>query len=452
MASILAILQDQRKALKAELDSLVAAAEAAADPLATLDGSAVRRTEISAKFDTVDREITAEAARRERERNDPSFVSDQPVVATRIEPVSPAASDKPPRPFATFGDQLSAIRDAAILAKSGRVPDPRLVAVHEWASIQAAAAGLGENVGSDGGFAVQTDFSEALLARIDTEAVLWPQAFPIPLSANSNGVTLTQIDETTRATGSRFGGVQVYWEAEATTATAKKPKLAQLKLTLAKLIGIAYRTDEISTDWSASGALLDRAFTSEMAFALDDACLRGSGAGQPKGLIGDAATVVVTGETGQTADTVIAENIFKMFARMPARSKQRAVWYINGDIWPQIFQLYQVIGTGGAPLFIPTGALGDAPGGTILGRPVVEIEQASAPGDVGDISFLDMTEYVRLEKGGIQRASSIHVEFLTDQETFRWVLRTNGAPGWKSAITRYKGGTTVSPFVQLAAR
>jgi HK97 family phage major capsid protein len=104
------------------------------------------------------------------------------------------------------------------------------------------------------------------------------------------------------------------------------------------------------------------------------------------------------------------------------------------------------------PLFIPTGALGDAPGGTILGRPVVEIEQASAPGDVGDVSFVDMAEYLRLAKGGIQRASSIHVEFLTDQEVFRWILRTNGAPGWKSAITPYKGSFTKSPFVALAAR
>ena len=66
--------------------------------------------------------------------------------------------------------------------------------------------------------------------------------------------------------------------------------------------------------------------------------------------------------------------------------------------------------------------------------------------------FLDPAEYLRLEKGGIARASSIHVEFLTDQEVFRWILRTNGAPGWSSAITPYKGSFTKSPFVALAAR
>jgi HK97 family phage major capsid protein len=189
-----------------------------------------------------------------------------------------------------------------------------------------------------------------------------------------------------------------------------------------------------------------------MAFSLDDAALRGTGAGIPLGTLNSSALVSVAAEVGQGADTVIAENVFKMFARMPGRSKPNAVWYINGELWPQIFQLVQVIGTGGVPLFIPSGGIGQAPGGTLLGRPVVEIEQASAPGDVGDITFQDYTEYLKLDKGGIQRASSIHVEFLTDQEVFRWILRTNGAPGWKSAVTPYKGSLAKSPFVALAAR
>lgn len=454
MASLLAILQDRRKALKAEEDALIASAETAATPgdtITALAASAARRAEIGTDISAIDSEIATEAARRDRARNEPAL-PDAAAVASVITAVAPSASDAPPKPFATFGDQLAAIRSAAHSARSGGAPDPRLVAVQDYARMQAAAGGLNETVGADGGFAVQVDYVDRITSMIDTEAVLWPQAFPVPLSANSNGAKINQLDETTRVTGSRWGGVQVYWEAEAAAATAKKPKITPLELTLQKLFGVAYRTDEISQDWTASGALLERAFTAEMAFSLDDAAVRGTGAGMPLGFLNSAALATVSKEVGQAADTVLAENIFKMFARMPARSKRRAAWYINGDLWPQIFALHQVIGTGGSPLFIPTGALGDAPGGTILGRPVIEIEQASAPGDVGDINFVDMGEYLRLEKGGIQRASSIHVEFLTDQEVFRWILRTNGAPGWKSAITPYKGSLTRSPFVALEAR
>lgn len=454
MASLLAILQDRRKALKAEEDALIAAAEAAPTPdatIAALASSAERRTAIVGDITAVDTEIAQEAARRERARTEPAM-SEAATASAVITAVMPSASDKPPTPFRTFGEQAAAIRESALRARNGGAPDPRLVAIDDYVRVTAAASGLNETVGSDGGFAVQTDITDRWMSQIETEAVLWPAATPVPLSPGSNGTKINLIDETSRATGSRFGGVQVYWEPEATAATAKKPKIHKLELTLAKLFGLGYRTDEVGTDWTASGALMERAFTSEMAFTLDDAAVRGSGAGVPLGYLNAPCLISVAAEAGQAADTVIAENVFNVFARMPARSKRRAAWYINGDLWPQIYRLHQVIGTGGVPLFIPSGGIGDAPGGSLLGRPVIEIEQASAPGDLGDFSFVDMAEYLRLEKGGIQRASSIHVEFLTDQEVFRWILRTNGAPGWKSAITPYKGSNTRSPFVALAAR
>jgi HK97 family phage major capsid protein len=454
-ANALATMQARDAKLKAREEALVAAAESADGDeaiLAALAASADERAAIAAERASLAEQITIEAARRDRERSAPAAdlpdgVDPSAALGASITPVATEA----PKPFASFGEQLQAIRAAAIGAKNGADPDPRLRAVNEFARAQMAAAGLNETVGSDGGFAVQTDYSDRILARIDQDAVLWPAAFEIPVSTNANGVKVNLIDESSRATGSRWGGVQVYWEAEAAAGTAKKPKIFPLELTLQKLFGLAYRTDEIAQDWAASGAILEAAFSAEMAFALDDAALRGTGAGQPTGILNSSALVSVSGESGQTADTVIAENIFNMFARMPARSKRRAAWYINGDLWPQIFQLHQVIGTGGAPLFIPTGAIGDAPGGTLLGRPVIEIEQASAPGDTGDINFIDMGEYLRISKGGIQRASSIHVEFLTDQEVFRWILRTNGAPGWKTAVTPYKGSLSKSPFVTLSS-
>jgi HK97 family phage major capsid protein len=451
--SLLQSNQGEAAELEEERDAIIAAAEGRAangGDRGLNEGERTRLTAINDRLTAIDADNVLLEASRSRRRTEPA-VADLTEAAAAVS-VGAVDTGQAPKPFRSFGDQLAAIRQTALSAKSGGAPDQRLIAINEYAHAQMAAAGLNETVGADGGFAVQTDLSNAMLERIETEAVLWPLAFPIPLSPNSNGVKINQIDETTRATGSRFGGVQVYWEPEATTVTAKKPKVSRLELQLAKLFGIGYRTDELGQDWQASGALLDRAFTAEMAFTLDDAAVRGTGAGQPKGYLNSAALVSVSAEGGQSADTILAENFFNMFARMPARSKRRAVWYLNGDLWPQVFQLHQVIGTGGSPLFIPTGALGDAPGGTILGRPIVEIEQASAPGDVGDVSFVDMAEYLKLDKGGIQRNSSIHVEFLTDQEVFRWILRTNGAPGWKTAITPYKGSFTKSPFVTLAAR
>ena len=99
----------------------------------------------------------------------------------------------------------------------------------------------------------------------------------------------------------------------------------------------------------------------------------------------------------------------------------------------------------------PTGISGQAYG-TLFGRPVIPIEQASAIGDVGDIILADMNEYLLIEKGGIEGAASIHVRFLYDESVFRFILRIDGQPKRKLPLTPYKGGNTLSPFIVLEAR
>jgi HK97 family phage major capsid protein len=141
-----------------------------------------------------------------------------------------------------------------------------------------------------------------------------------------------------------------------------------------------------------------------------------------------------------------------MYARMWARSLPRSEWYINQDCWPQLFQLQHTIGTGGVPVFLPPGGISGAPYGTLLGRPVMPIEQCETLGTVGDIILADFSQYLMIEKGGIDAASSIHVQFLTNQTVFRFVLRTDGQPKRNTALTPFKGTATQSSFVTLATR
>ncbi len=72
--------------------------------------------------------------------------------------------------------------------------------------------------------------------------------------------------------------------------------------------------------------------------------------------------------------------------------------------------------------------------------------------DTGDIILADLTQYLLIEKGGVHAATIIHVQFLTDETAFRFVLRANGEPLPNSSVTPYKGSNTISPFVTLAAR
>jgi HK97 family phage major capsid protein len=344
--------------------------------------------------------------------------------------------------FSSFGQQLVAVVNAS---RRGGSVDPRL--------FNAAADGLASSVPTDGGFLVQQDFVDGLLQDMISTGILAPKCRQQPISSNSNSIKINGVDETSRAS-TRYGGIKGYWADEASEATKSKPKFRKIELNLHKLMGICYATDELLADAAALEGFIRNAFPSEFAFLVDDAIIRGTGAGQPLGILNSGCLVTVTKETGQDADTIVAENVIKMSSRIFASSYLNANWYVNQMCMPQLYTMSIAVGTGGQLVFMPPGGLNQSPYGTLLGRPVIPIEQASALGDVGDIILADLNGYILAQKGGVQADVSIHVEFLTDQQVFRFILRIDGQPVRASALTPYKGGAgaTQSHFVALAAR
>jgi HK97 family phage major capsid protein len=343
--------------------------------------------------------------------------------------------------FNSFGEQMMAVYRAA--SPNGRV-DSRLTT--------RAASGLSESVPSDGGFLVQQDFVSKLLKRAYNTGVIASKCRKIPLSTNSNGLKINAINETSRANGSRWGGIQTYWENEADQFVGSRPKFRVMDLSLKKLTGLCYVTDELLTDAAALESVLMQGFAEEFGFKIDDAIIRGNGAGQPLGILNSDALVKVAKESGQAAGTITVENIVKMWSRMWGRSRQNAVWLINQDVEPQLYTMSLAIGDGGVPVYMPANGLADKPYSTLFGRPVIPIEQCSSLGTLGDIILADFSQYLLIDKGGINAASSIHVRFLYDESVFRFIYRVDGQPVWDKPLTPYKGSSKLSPFVALADR
>lgn len=350
--------------------------------------------------------------------------------------VKPTPAKDNEKRFSSFGEQLMAAYRAAM--PGGKV-DERLST--------RAASGLNETTPSDGGFLVQQDFVTELLKKTYETGILASKVKKIPISTNANGMKINAIDEDSRANGSRWGGVQTYWEGEADELTASKPKFRQMELSLKKLTGLCYATDELLQDAAALEAVIRQAFAEEFGFKIDDAILSGSGEGEPLGILNSGAIVTVAKEANQT-DTITVENLIKMWNRLWSRSRANAVWYINQELEPYLYTLK----IGDKPVYIPAGGLSEKPYGTLFGRPVVPIEQCSAAGEVGDIILADIGQYLLIDKGGIKSASSIHVRFLYDENVFRFIYRVDGKPIWTKPLTPYKGSATVSPFVTLAKR
>jgi HK97 family phage major capsid protein len=350
--------------------------------------------------------------------------------------------------YKSLGEQLIAARDFAV----GKSMDKRQEALGQRLKIT-SPSGLGEMVDADGGFLVQPEFSAELFQLAHQTGKLASKCRRVPIGANSNGLKWNAVDETSRAAGYRRGGISVYRTHEATAATATKPKIAAREMTLEKLAGAFYATDELLADSTALAAMVTAWFGEEFGFKMDDEIIRGGGAGEMLGILNAGCLVSVGAESNQTATTLVAENVEKMFTRMYAPSVPRAEWYINQDVWPQMFKFCHVIGaTGGVAVFMPPGGLSTSPYGTLFNRPINVIEQCATLGTKGDIIFADLSQYIIIEKGGVESASSIHVKFLEGEQVFRFTVRNNGQPLWKAALTPAQGSNTTSPFVTLDAR
>lgn len=402
-----------------------------------LAAMASRSDEETAEFDALlDRrdEIDAEIARIDRQAKSAALPGATGAAVASITTHDNAGD----APFKSFGDFLQAVAKSDPIARTG---DPRLFA---------AASGASQGVPSDGGFLVGSQFSTALLERAREESPILGLCREFPIDDGSDSIDLPVIDETSRANGSRWGGVQVYRKAEADTVTATKPKFGDLKIEPTEIMGLAYAPDRLLRNARVLETIFNDAFASEFAFKVTDEIINGPGGDKCLGILNAPATVSQAKETGQAAATINVANLSKMWSHVPTRSKGRGLWLINNDVEPQLDILSIPAGTGALePRFVTYDAQGVL---RIKGRPVVQLEQCATLGTVGDIIYFDPNEYIVGTKGDIEGAESMHVRFVYNEMAFRWNYYINGRPAWLSALTPFKGSTNLSPYVTLATR
>jgi len=310
----------------------------------------------------------------------------------------------------------------------------------------AATGGFTVGVPSDGGFFLQGETVVDLMTNGFNNSEILPRTAKRTLTA-TQFVEIFGIDETSRKTGSRSGGIRVYTNKELGSFTASKTQFKMIRVEPKKLTGLFYASGEWMRNVTFLGQEVRQLFGDEFAFKCQDLSIRGDGAGEALGILNAGCLVTVAKETNQTAKTILTENLSNMWARFRGRNP---VWFINRDCGPQLDQLSITAGTAALePRFVTYDAQGIL---RIKGAPVVEIEQCETLGTVGDIILADWSQYVTADQGDINEAMSIHVNFIYDQDTFRFIYYFDGQPRWSSALTPFKGSNSVSPFVVLATR
>jgi HK97 family phage major capsid protein len=313
--------------------------------------------------------------------------------------------------------------------------------------------GMNTQTLEDGGILIPPTFSQTIFKRVFETSDILGALDTYTLSGNS--IVFPRINEDSRATGSRSGGLRAYWVAEGDTVTASKMKFDRLSLALQKMMALAYVTQEQLDDGgnSLEKYLID-GISDEIQFLTLDSVIRGNGVGKPTGILNHASLITITQEAAQAAATLNANNISKMWSRLFLRSRAGANWYINQDVEPQLDLLALSIGTGGStvPMYLPPGGLRDLPDGRLKGKAVKVIEHCETLGTVGDAILWDPGSYCFVTKGGVKTSMSMHLRFDYDEMVYKVTYRCNGMPWWPKALTPYKGTNTVGTAVVIETR
>lgn len=306
-------------------------------------------------------------------------------------------------------------------------------------------ATMTETIPSDGGFLVPTEYSRKIHdVALENEIVL-PRALVQPMTTNAIKIPAMAIGS---HSSSLMGGFVASFVDELGTISEANPKTRSMELVTKKLVGMIRFSNELVADVPGGIDQIIRLCGRGLGWYRDRAFLKGTGAGQPLGILNASCTIVVSKETGQ-GQTILYENIVKMMSHLFPGSFQNSTWICHQSTIPALMELSLPIGTAGAHIPVLSETNGQY---RILSRPVVFTEKTETLGTKGDIMLCDLSQYVIGLRSELRFDTSIHVGFTTDELLARLISRFDGQPLWDSYLTLEDGVTTVSPFVVLETR
>ena len=367
-------------------------------------------------------------------------------------PIVDQADPSRPKGFGSFGAYLKAIHTMTFEKRY----DPRLtnwrgdsgetptgdVGKSGWAASE--QKDLVESIGASGGFLVPTDYIPQLQMLDPDDSVVRSRATVIPMRRRA--IQIPVLDQTGGAanTPAWFGGLLAKWTEEAASKTETEPSFKQVELVAHKLVLYTEASDELLDDSAISlEAFLSAMYRGAISWFEEDAFIRGTGAGQPLGVINAGATITVARQAQLTFGLV---DLIQMVENFVGRSP---VWLINRG---GLSNLMQLNGPATNPSYVFMPSARDGVPGTLFGYPVIYSEHCPAVGTAGDVILADWSKYLIGDRQSITIDSSKHYKFQYDITSWRAVHRVDGQPWLSAPITYVDTVTQVSPFVILGAK
>ena len=346
--------------------------------------------------------------------------------------ISPDSEGEERKAQKSFGDFLMAVRNGN---------RSRLLKVY------GSTKALGEQSGTTGGYLVPEEFENQLMMLAQDAAIVRPLA--TVMRVGSNRGSIPALNHTTAPTlagkghSAYAGGVIAQWGPEAGTLDNTDPAFELIEYNVNKLQGMTYVSNELVSDSAFSiEAVLNMLFGRAIAAKEDYAFLRGTGAGEPLGVLAADCTIPVATNADNTWALVDAMNILAQFQPVSAGTASIS-WVAHRGVLPDFVANFDVT-QGGVDWVQPR----EGVPGTLLGYPL-RFSEHMPQDDYDDVLLGDFAAYLIFDNQGLEISYSEHYRFGNDQGTWRFTKRLDGQPWLSETITLAdpQGSYEVSPFL-----
>lgn len=299
--------------------------------------------------------------------------------------------------------------------------------------------------GTSGGYLVPHQFANQLLQVSMQQSPILQKVTVVPVNGPSGEYpALDQTIVPTAGSGqtAEAAGVTAARRSEGGAYTEVTPSFTDLQWRVNDIGGYVEVTKEFNADSPfAVETLLRSLFSVAIGNKNVRNIIRGSGVGEPLGILNAACSVAVT----TASDNVFAyADALNMLAHFFPVNPMSVSWIFHNSIWADlgVFETAQGGGVFQANMQAPFGK-------TLLGYELNQSQHSPQANNAGDVILADLSMYLLFMRQELYIDYSEHVGFLNGKDTWRFGQRNDGKPWLKGKITDAspQGSYELSPFV-----
>ena len=301
---------------------------------------------------------------------------------------------------------------------------------------------MSAGTGSEGGFLVPELFADKILQVTADEAIFLPRCQKIGGGREHPDaiINIPALDHS--GTKGVAAGVDVAWVGEGSAKTETSPVFANVKLEPSEVAAYVVVTDKLLANTTAASVVVSRLLKQALLLEIENCILQGTGAGQPLGIIGCAAEIVIT-RTGAAA--VEYADMTAMLSRARLGSGRDFIWVISQTV---LDQLLTDEDTGGSVIWHPDATTSPFPG-RYLGIPIFVNSGSPVLGAKGDVILVNLNDYVERRGRDVIVQADPYTHFTSDKTQIRALTSIDGQPWETSPMILQDAVTTVSSFIIL---